>query len=463
MESIKQKFKEVISYSQEVIPEPQVDELFDRWAENKRYFLNAWNGPTYEVGEVSFELTEESKEIEFNNFIYHLYRQYSGMNDLTNFLQEQGYQAFFDNTVKKKHTLHTGVVIPAGSKLIRAFKFFVKNENALRMIQDEASVAVQKNKVSGTLVLSVHPLDYLSSSENTYRWRSCHSLDGEFRAGNLSYMIDSATIICYLKGEESVVLPNFPQTVPWNSKKWRMLLFSNDKRNLLFAGKQYPFSTDEALEVVRNAYLDSIGVKTVLKNMWSSWHNDFLTYSSDYANGEDNGNGLADYRYYFINNGIYDKYRIIKDVKGSHHFNDLLRSSTYVPYYCWLKEPWNHQSYKIKIGGPVKCLRCGEENICVSDSMLCEKCELHYGNSEDDRFCYCELCGSRHFTDDTYWIEDVGNVCPHCLDEYCVRCDVCGQYILSENANSDYDGEGFYCDYCIDDVLEDQRNGRDDL
>ena len=71
----------------------------------------------------------------------------------------------------------------------------------------------------------MHPLDYLSLSENTYNWRSCHSLDGEYRAGNLSYMMDKSTVICYLKSNDDVILSNFGPEVKWNSKKWRVLLY----------------------------------------------------------------------------------------------------------------------------------------------------------------------------------------------------------------------------------------------
>ena len=46
---------------------------------------------------------------------------------------------------------------------------------------------LQDVKVSGDLVLSVHPLDYLSISDNNHNWYSCHSLDGEYGAGNLGY------------------------------------------------------------------------------------------------------------------------------------------------------------------------------------------------------------------------------------------------------------------------------------
>ena len=84
----------------------------------------------------------------------------------------------------------------------------------------------------------MHPLDFLSLSENTYNWRTCHSLDGEFKAGNLSYMIDSSTFIVYLRPEKTYnILLTFPNTVQWNSKKWRMLMFLSDDYQMMFAGR----------------------------------------------------------------------------------------------------------------------------------------------------------------------------------------------------------------------------------
>ena len=41
-------------------------------------------------------------------------------------------------------------------------------------------------------------------------------------------MVDSSTFMCYIKSNDDEILPNFPDTVPWNSKKWRMLLFFSD-------------------------------------------------------------------------------------------------------------------------------------------------------------------------------------------------------------------------------------------
>ena len=114
---------------------------------------------------------------------------------------------------------------------------------------------IQENSITGTLCFSVHPLDYLSISENTYNWASCHSLDGDYRAGNLSYMLDSSTIVCYLRGANNVKLPLFPDDVPWNSKKWRVLLFFSDKQDIIFAGRQYPFTSNNGLDEVRKNLL----------------------------------------------------------------------------------------------------------------------------------------------------------------------------------------------------------------
>ena len=87
----------------------------------------------------------------------------------------------------------------------------------------------------------MHPLDFLSLSENNSNWRSCHALDGDYRAGNLNYMADDVTIVAYIKsssGDEK--LREFPKSVPWNNKKWRALLFINE--DVCYLGRQYPFA-----------------------------------------------------------------------------------------------------------------------------------------------------------------------------------------------------------------------------
>ena len=60
-EDIKQQFKSVISYSQN-IPDPKVDVLFREWETNKEKFINRFGGLIYEWSEpIEFTLDDAQK------------------------------------------------------------------------------------------------------------------------------------------------------------------------------------------------------------------------------------------------------------------------------------------------------------------------------------------------------------------------------------------------------------------
>lgn len=132
-----------------------------------------------------------------------------GCYELADFIDKQS-DGFFSNITVEDFTTNSGKTIKKGTKLVKSFKYFIPESRRLEDIQNEASRIIQEDKIEGTFCLSVHPLDFLSSSETTYNWRSCHSLDGDYRAGNLSYIMDKSTIVCYLKGDKNEKLPRFP-------------------------------------------------------------------------------------------------------------------------------------------------------------------------------------------------------------------------------------------------------------
>lgn len=151
--------------------------------------------------------------------------------------------------------------------------------------------------MTGKLCISIHPLDFLSSSENNYNWRSCHSLDGDFAVGNLSYLQDGCTAICYLKGADNVKLPNFPATVPWNDKKWRMLVHISKNKDFIFAGRQYPFFSEDALNKVKTLLLDKVFPDQKFEEKWSDMViTDLQKDDIDYP---------LDDTYYYVNGGLY--------------------------------------------------------------------------------------------------------------------------------------------------------------
>ena len=251
MEEIKQQFIEIIKYSQG-IPEPKVGNLLTRWYEAKKNIINhVLKGKLiYKTEEkVTFELDQREKSLRFKEFKDWIY--YNLGNDaLVDFLKFSE-DAFYNNMTPEDYICENGVKIQKGTKIVKAFKFFEKNKDVLHDLQSKASRLIQEDKISGRLCFSVHPLDFLSTSENAHNWRSCHSLDGDYRAGNLSYMVDKSTFMCYLEADSDTNISNFPDDIKWNSKKWRMLLFLSNDWNMIAAGRQYPFKSQGALEVVR--------------------------------------------------------------------------------------------------------------------------------------------------------------------------------------------------------------------
>lgn len=458
-DEIKKQFKDVLSYSQD-ISNPQVDELFDKWEKAKSYFIEQFGGKLiYEVPETQiFHLSETVKNTLIADFIEKLRVRYAEFALIDFVLQQKA--GFFDNEVVKE-TEKDGNKIPKGMKLLKSFKYFVKDKENLMNIQNEASRVIQENKVEGKLCFSVHPLDFLSLSENACNWRSCHALDGEYRAGNLSYMIDECTFICYLRAEQKENhLPGFPNTVKWNNKKWRMLLFLSADKSMLMAGRQYPFSSTGGLEVVLKYMFKTKPEAT----HWCNW---IAGTGKTFADGE--ANTYLDDNYYMIDHKLLPKKKFIIRNEGSREFNDLLYSSYYEPVYAfqYLKiidggifgdetiESLDWGSWKetkFYIGGAVKCINCGINYIKDSDdTMLCDDCLLEQG---DEDYYTCEYCGCRIPIDYEFYLEDGTVCCEACFNEHAEMCDGCEAYfdMMQLHVISDNGVIHRYCDKCWEDI-----------
>ena len=449
IQAIKSDFDKVIAYSQN-ITNPKTTKILEQWYKAKQDIIKAWGGKLIvETGEtVVFDLSEEEKGKRLDEFISTIESTYE--NDaLVNFL-ESVRDDFFENRLSQDYYINPGVKINKGTKVIKAFKYFEDNEKALTDLQNQASMIIQEDKVNGILCLSVHPLDYLSSSENTYHWRSCHALDGDYRAGNLSYMLDSSTIVAYLKKDgEMCKLPNFPESVLWNSKKWRMLLFLEDKREALFAGRQYPFFSHTALVHVAHLFF-----RTFMKDsfFWSNWYNDYIC---DFPRSKDvptRDTNLMFGRNVMLGGRVYAMNDLVSDGKDSQHFNDLMFSSFYVPYYCWTYYPKDRtRLLHFSIGKAVPCVRCEEKQVNVEASMMCLECEAEVGTGENDYFTYCACCERRVPREYTRWVESAdGYLCPSCVETETRECEHCGSVWYTCDITYSHKNEQYLCPYCVE-------------
>lgn len=449
LQKIQQDFNKVLQYSQNIL-EPKTDELFEMWYRNKvkrfeHLFHN--NNYIYEYPEeVLFSPSQEILERNLVDFICDIKYFFPDLaNFLGNFKEE-----FYKNILPVSYE-YNGNIIQAGTKIIKAFKYFIDNKQLLEAYQNKASQLIQKTKIKGKLCLSIHPLDYLSLSENSHNWRSCHSLDGSYRAGNLSYMADESTIICYLKSKDSTNISHFPEEITWNTKKWRMLLFVSKNQSMIFAGRQYPFNLDGILPTVNTllSYSQHFNLESC-----SKWDN---TYLEQFTNNIlPQAITLVDKYLLGSNYRLVGLSDLINEPNVPLHYNDLLRSTCYsFPYYCYYgmdfygrPKSWNQRTEEqFNIGQNVKCIHCGRHNIDRhTELMLCDDCAA---NLIEESGWNCDCCGATIDSSIEPFEFRGLDLCPNCVQEKIKVCCVCGKKEFLHQGVIPPGDDKFYCYDCL--------------
>lgn len=448
----------ILEETQDVeISSKTLHEMTEKFIENKKTFIDMFGGLSYTVPyKVQFSLSDLEKEKYFKELYYRIERTFkfsSNRNELMDFVSFCK-KEFFDNIVPEKYSDN----IPKGMKITRAFSKFDMSEDILRLLQDMVSEYIQKGKVNGYLTISVDPRDFLTMSDNNENWTSCMCLEGMYRRGILSYMLDSSTAICYLSNgkKESYNIFN----TEWNSKKWRMLIHFSSNFNGIFCSRQYPFYSSSALKIVKDIFLDNFYGKDVLIDNYQKQSGKFHEVKG------------------------YDSYMLKKESAKSNlvmNFTSLIvekenqycdvtyANETYPVYYIerkpqyWVDTPYEERFY---IGEYVPCLYCGEwqyEDFQIEESlnytMMCNDCELEYGEKLDtENIATCEICGRNFIPNDDNIIcfndYSVCNVCDDCLQEL-RYCDKCGNPILDEGYAYYNEKTGEWC--CEDCYVESEE------
>lgn len=104
-----------------------------------------------------------------------------------------------------------------------------------------------QRKTSGHLILSIHPFDYFTMSQNDCGWDSCMALKngdyriGDYSAGTSATLNSHSCVIAYLCDDNDFMVTNDGDY--WYNKKWRNL-FVVDK-NFITSINSYPFGQVE--------------------------------------------------------------------------------------------------------------------------------------------------------------------------------------------------------------------------
>ena len=288
------------------------------------------------------------------------------------------------------------------------------------------SMILNDKIIKGNMVISIHPLDYMTMSDNDSNWSSCMSWKelGCYREGTVEMLNSNNVLCCYIENKEPYHFFEKDENSKyiWNNKKWRQLVYFT--KDIIVSGKSYPYSNDEVskilIEIIRKLAKEnlnwtySFGPERYLDMQYING-----SYSMDRARG-------------YIKNGYMKKHNILFDTKGM--YNDMLNDSDF-HYWC-VRNKVKHNKI-ISYSGKAPCLCCGNHIIYENYE---DDYNERYGNTGAtvcadclDDF-YCNFCEEKHPTLDHYRITLYGDnslesfsICSSCAENYLRKCPDCGK------------------------------------
>lgn len=423
---IQKEFDELICISQGIKPHSKdkinSTPLLEEWSRNKERFYEAFGRTLiYDTGElIECDISVEEKKDLLEEFLDEIEDEAketedlelkSSLEKLINFIEDVGFSEFFKNKAGWDYREHG---VKCGEKVVKAFKNFFspKYQNEIIYWQQKASELIQKSKITGYLKFSIHPLDFLTISENNHNWSSCHSLRGDYAGGNLEYLTDKITFIAYLAStsantEKIAHLDNFQ----WNSKKWRMLVYVSENQNLVFLGREYPFSNSRLLHLtqqfVTNRILNDCDVCDL------KWKHSFDRLSQSCGPKYEDHIMPS-----FICGDTILQVRDLIEELNPLYYNDLLYSSFYLPIVRF-GDNFNKDEDYLEMGGKPICAFCGETIVNRTEMLLCDNCTFTHSYKLPEGFIRCDHCNKVCEEEDSYWINSENLLlCPSCNEEY---------------------------------------------
>lgn len=279
-------------------------------------------------------------------------------------------------------------------KLAHAFGY----ENEYEHFRIEVSQALNVAHLEGTLCLSIHPMDYITMSDNNCDWHSCMSWsnNGEYKLGTLEMLGSDYCVVAYLQANTPYQFNFYDnENNEWYNKKWRQLLFIHP--SFICGNRQYPYEAPN-IESIALSWLRSLAQNA-----------NFSYYDQELVR-------LTNHNY-----NTYKNNRFYLALNMNQMYNDLHKNNYY------LATNFNEKNnFSINLSGEAHCVTCGGPIDSTPDPMYlqCEDCLEGF---------YCDCCGSFIFGTPEYTNSSDRQFCEYCMEQEDLSyCDICEEPNLSE-------------------------------
>lgn len=249
---------------------------------------------------------------------------------------------------------------------------------------------LNQKQLNGELCISIHPLDYMTMSDNTCDWSSCMSWEGmgDYRQGTVEMMNSKYIVVAYLKSSEDM---RMPEGGYWNSKKWRCLFIVTP--HIITGIREYPYENPE----VSGTVLQWLRELVTLNTTWGPFEETVTKVRNH-----------CDITVASMDRVLYLDF-----------FTNMMYNDFYAERPAYLA-PTIPDRYDLCFSGESECMVCGHQieyygGDGQTNALVCENC---------DDSIWCADCGERIPRHDAYYVDGM-YVCEYCYENHFSECNIC--------------------------------------
>ena len=307
------------------------------------------------------------------------------------------------------------------------------------------SKQLNQKRMDGELCLSIHPLDYMTMSDNANDWSSCMRWmplrksitinHGDYRGGTVSCMNSPYIVVAYLHNPEHKF--KIEENWEWNSKQWRELFIIHEE--VINEVKGYCFQ-DENLTNTILMWLKELAAKNL------GW-----VYGNEEVNVSENVNTEEKPIYLLYNTGtfMYNDIGTLPLHRGRVNIDKILNNPSIQE--TKKDKNWSY-FFDVSYGGKATCMCCGDlinSNNSNEDAVFCNDC---------DNIERCACCGAPLRNYETYWVDEYDSpICEYCWEnessydafEYDSAHLISNMEDISLLLGYDENGEKVWSDYTV--------------
>lgn len=431
------------------------DTYLSFWAKDKKKLFHLLGGqliikkpftyekPKYQIEKEMHSAIRNSKNF-FDDILWNRLKKIQKKYDMDDATFDKIYNCFtldtfvndkIPNTIKFNAADRKGTLqLQEGMKPVRAIQkimqYFEITEykEQFEKFRLEHSMVFNEKMIKGNICISIHPLDFMTMSDNASDWSSCMSWrkSGCYHIGTVEMMNSNNVVCAYIESKTPFDFgdkrneSHKGEEWQWNNKKWRQLFYVT--KDIIVGGKSYPYVNEQFTKAV-------LDILRGLANDNLNW-----TYSFGPELYKDMKHIGSLYRMDKNKRWVSDKktfkHNIIFDSKGM--YNDMLNAQGF-EYWCIRNKV---KSTKIiSYSGKAPCLCCMEPVIYEDDDY-----DYYNEGSYNERYknvqsvicsdCaetrYCDWCGNEENYYTTFRIGS-SRFCRSCWKDYIRACPDCGK------------------------------------